>query len=248
MGPSLLVAGQSLPTFGTRNVTTRLRLRDGESNLLAGLLREQGRQTLKGSPGLLRLLVIRHLFSSTDRSVQNTDLVMPLTPRIVRGHELTQQDVSPIHIDGRGTRRRPAAGGDAGAERRRAAAHRGVGGAGPGASRRAEGAVAPVRPAVLLAPLADGASCDSVPLVAPTRSSVRLVVADASLPNGASVTAAVTEAAGAPVHNGTVVTFTATLGTVHPAEAPTARGRASAPSRPAPSPARRACGPTPAMP
>ena len=95
MGPSLLVAGQSLPTFGTRNVTTRLRLRDGESNLLAGLLREQGRQTLKGSPGLLRLLVIRHLFSSTDRSVQNTDLVMPLTPRIVRGHELTQQDVSP---------------------------------------------------------------------------------------------------------------------------------------------------------
>lgn len=98
LGPSILVAGQSLPTFGTRNVTTRLRLRDGESNLLAGLLREQDRQTLKGFPGLMRLPVLRQLFSSTDRSVQNTDIVMLLTPRIVRGHELTQQVVSPVHI------------------------------------------------------------------------------------------------------------------------------------------------------
>ena len=98
LGPPILVAGQSLPTFGTRNVATRLRLRDGESNLLAGLLREQDRQTLKGFPGLMYLPILRRLFSATDRSVQTTDIVMLLTPRIVRGHELTQQDVSPIHI------------------------------------------------------------------------------------------------------------------------------------------------------
>ena len=98
LGPSILVAGQSLPTFGTRNVVTRLRLRDGESNLLAGLLREQDRQTLKGIPGVMHLPILRHLFSSTDRSVRTTDIVMLLTPRIVRGHELTQPDVSPIHI------------------------------------------------------------------------------------------------------------------------------------------------------
>ena len=98
LGPPILVAGQSLPTFGTRNVVTRLRLRDGESNLLAGLLREQDRQTLTGFPGLMRLPILRQLFSATDRSVQTTDIVMLLTPRIVRGHELTQQHVSPIHI------------------------------------------------------------------------------------------------------------------------------------------------------
>ena len=44
------------------------------------------------------LPIPRRLFSATDRSVQTTDIVMLLTPRIVRGHELTQQDVSPIHI------------------------------------------------------------------------------------------------------------------------------------------------------
>ena len=98
LGPSILVAGQSLPTFGTRNVETRLRLRDGESNLLAGLLREQDRQTLKGIPGLMRLPIFKQLFSANDQSVQTTDIVMLLTPRIVRGHQLTQQDVSPIHI------------------------------------------------------------------------------------------------------------------------------------------------------
>ena len=102
LGPSILIAGQSLPTFGTRHVETRLRLRDGESNLLAGLLREQDRQTLKGIPGLMRLPVLRQLFSASDRSVQNTDIVMLLTPRIVRGHELTQEHVSPIHIGTQG--------------------------------------------------------------------------------------------------------------------------------------------------
>ena len=39
------------PSFGQRTVTTRLRLRDGESNLLAGLLREDERKSLTGFPG-----------------------------------------------------------------------------------------------------------------------------------------------------------------------------------------------------
>ena len=98
VGPPISVAGQSLPTFGTRNVETRLRLRDGESNLLAGLLRQEERQLLKGFPGLLRLPILRRLFSSNDESVRQTDIVILLTPRIVRAHNLTQQDVSPIHI------------------------------------------------------------------------------------------------------------------------------------------------------
>lgn len=98
LGPPILVAGQSLPTFGTRRVTTRLRLRDGESNLLAGLIRQEDRRTLRGLPGLLRLPVLRHLFGATDTAVQETDIVMLLTPRIVRAPQFTQQDVSPLHI------------------------------------------------------------------------------------------------------------------------------------------------------
>jgi general secretion pathway protein D len=92
------VAGQNLPTFGTRRVNTRLRLRDGESNLLAGLLREADRRTLSGIPGLLRLPFLNKLLAHNDDEIQQTDIVMLLTPRIVRTQELTAQDVSPIFI------------------------------------------------------------------------------------------------------------------------------------------------------
>ncbi len=98
LGANLSVAGQSLPTFGSRKVHTRLRLREGEANLLAGLLREDNSHTLSGFPGLLRLPFLNNLTSKTDDNVQQTDIVMLLTPRIIRTHELTQENLSPIYI------------------------------------------------------------------------------------------------------------------------------------------------------
>ena len=98
LGANIEVAGTSLPTFQSRRVITRLRLRDGESNLLAGLFREEERKTLRGFPGLLRIPILRSLFSSTDEQIRQTDIIMILTPRIVRTHGLTQEDLNPIHI------------------------------------------------------------------------------------------------------------------------------------------------------
>ena len=98
LGPNINVAGQSLPTFGTRRVITTLRLRDGESNLLAGLLREEDRRSLRGFPGILHLPIIKQLLSANEESIKQTDIIMLLTPRIVRTHELTQEDVDPIFI------------------------------------------------------------------------------------------------------------------------------------------------------
>ncbi len=98
LGRDVNIAGQNLPSFGSRKVRTKLRLRDGESNLLAGLLREDERRSLTGFPGILRLPILRQLFASNNNSIGQTDIVMLLTPRLVRTHELTQQDVSPIYI------------------------------------------------------------------------------------------------------------------------------------------------------
>jgi Bacterial Ig-like domain (group 1)/PKD domain len=74
------------------------------------------------------------------------------------------------------------------------------------------------------------ASCDKVPLLAPTGSSVTLTINTTSLPlNGtAEITAVVVEAAGTAPHNGTVVTFTSTLGSIEPREARTTNGLATA--------------------
>lgn len=97
-GQDTNIAGQNLPSFLSRKVITKLRLRDGESNLLAGLLREDERRALRGFPGVLRLPVVRQLFSSNDEAIRSSDIVMLLTPRIIRTHELTATDLSPIYV------------------------------------------------------------------------------------------------------------------------------------------------------
>ncbi|MGQ0735485.1 MAG: hypothetical protein ACT4QD_17755 [Acidobacteriota bacterium] len=101
-GGDVNIAGQSLPAFSSRRVTTRLRLRDGEQNLLAGLLREDERRSLSGFPGLIRMPVLQQLFGNTDANIRQTDIVMLLTPRIVRSHELTASDLAPIYIGPQG--------------------------------------------------------------------------------------------------------------------------------------------------
>ena len=97
-GQDTNIAGQNLPSFLSRKVVTKLRLRDGESNLLAGLLREDERRSLRGFPGILRLPVVKQLFSSNDEQIRTSDIVMLLTPRIIRTHELTANDLSPIYV------------------------------------------------------------------------------------------------------------------------------------------------------
>jgi general secretion pathway protein D len=93
-----------LPTFGNRAINTVIRLRDGETNLLAGLIRDDERQVLSGVPGLSDLPVLGRLFAHTRKQTQETDIVMTLTPRIVRVLDLTEEDLRPFRVgrDGEG--------------------------------------------------------------------------------------------------------------------------------------------------
>lgn len=102
LGPNINVAGTSAPSFPSRKVSTKLRLRDGESNLLAGLLREDERRAISGIPGLIHVPGLRTLFGGNDNAIAQTDIVMLLTPRIIRTHELRQQDLNPIYIGSQG--------------------------------------------------------------------------------------------------------------------------------------------------
>ncbi len=102
LGAPISVAGLSVPSFGQRNLTTRLRLRDGESNLLAGLLKEDERRSLQGVPGAVSVPLLRELFSGNDRSIAQTDIVMLLTPHIIRSPLITEADLKPIFIGPQG--------------------------------------------------------------------------------------------------------------------------------------------------
>jgi len=88
----------NLPTFGTRYIETTIRLRDGETNLLAGLIRDDERTTLDGLPGLSDLPVVGRLFGHTKKETKQTDVVLMLTPHIVRVLDLTIDDLRPFRV------------------------------------------------------------------------------------------------------------------------------------------------------
>lgn len=73
--------------IGTRNASTHLRLRDGETQLLAGLISKEDRSTTAGLPGFADLPVAGRLFSNTKDETQRTELILAITPHIVRNIE-----------------------------------------------------------------------------------------------------------------------------------------------------------------
>jgi general secretion pathway protein D len=87
-----------LPTFGNREVTTTIRLRDGETNMLAGLIRDDERTVLSGVPGLSDVPLIGRLFASNRKQTQQTDIVLTLTPHIVRVLDLQESDLRPFRL------------------------------------------------------------------------------------------------------------------------------------------------------
>jgi general secretion pathway protein D len=89
-----------LPTFGNREISTTIRLKDGETNMLAGLIRDDERTVLSGIPGLSDLPLIGHLFASNHREADQTDIILTLTPHIVRVLDLNESDLQPFVLGG----------------------------------------------------------------------------------------------------------------------------------------------------
>jgi general secretion pathway protein D len=87
-----------LPTFGNRAISTTIRLRDGETNMLAGLIRDDERTELAGVPGLSDIPVIGRLFAHNRKETQETDIILTLTPHIVRVLDLTEADLRPFRV------------------------------------------------------------------------------------------------------------------------------------------------------
>jgi general secretion pathway protein D len=72
---------------GTRNTNTTLRLRDGETQVLAGLINDEDRRSASKVPGLARLPLIGRLFSNNSDTVNKTEVVLLITPRVIRNIE-----------------------------------------------------------------------------------------------------------------------------------------------------------------
>lgn len=69
---------------GTRNASTTLRLRDGETQALAGLINDEDRKSANKVPGFGDIPLLGHLFSSHRDDSSKTEIVLLITPHIVR--------------------------------------------------------------------------------------------------------------------------------------------------------------------
>jgi general secretion pathway protein D len=87
-----------LPTFGNREINTQIRLKDGETNMLAGLIRDDEREVLQGVPGLSDIPVIGRLFAHTRTETQQTDIILTLTPHIIRVLDVSEEDLRAFRV------------------------------------------------------------------------------------------------------------------------------------------------------
>ncbi len=80
--------------IGTRTTNTALRLKDGETQILAGLIKRDEIESAQRVPGLGQLPMLGRLFSSQRSQHSKSEIVLLITPRVLRGRELPAAEVS----------------------------------------------------------------------------------------------------------------------------------------------------------
>ncbi|MSV32022.1 MAG: hypothetical protein EXQ57_05825 [Bryobacterales bacterium] len=89
------IGGIKQPVIGQRKVIHDVRLREGEMNLIGGLVKTTSTRNVSGIPGLMQIPWLGRLFSSETVDVSNNELVIALVPHIVRSQEIT-----PVNLRG----------------------------------------------------------------------------------------------------------------------------------------------------
>lgn len=97
LGPDLGTPDEPAFSIGTRNAETFMLLRDGETAILGGLIRDEDRKTRIKVPGLGDIPILGALFTSYDDQTTRTDVLLTITPRIVRAWEIPEKDLRKIY-------------------------------------------------------------------------------------------------------------------------------------------------------
>ena len=82
------IGGISQPVIGQRKVEHEIRLKEGEVNLMGGMLEDQQTKSLSGIPGLANVPILKYLFSQSNTEHRENEIVFVLIPHIVRGPDI----------------------------------------------------------------------------------------------------------------------------------------------------------------
>lgn len=89
----------SFPLFGKRELESVIRLKEGETSIVGGFVRDEIRGSLKGMPGLAKIPILGKLFGASSKDVKQTDLIFSITPRLIRRMEVTEEENKAIWSD-----------------------------------------------------------------------------------------------------------------------------------------------------
>jgi len=92
------IGGIEQPIISQRKIEHDVRLREGEVSVLGGLLGRNETKSLEGWPGLARIPFFRYFFSSEKKEVEDSEVLIVLTPRIVRLPEITEANLRAVGV------------------------------------------------------------------------------------------------------------------------------------------------------
>jgi general secretion pathway protein D len=95
-GASRDIGNLKIPTFNTRTIEGQIRVRDGETSLIGGLLQETEQLTLKGILGIQSIPILNRLLSAPTKTRVNTEMLISLTPHIIRAPHVSEDDITPL--------------------------------------------------------------------------------------------------------------------------------------------------------
>jgi pilus assembly protein CpaC len=81
---SVIIAGTTIPALSTRRVQTEVELESGQSFVIAGLMDNRMTETISKIPGLANIPLLGKLFTSRSRTRNNSELLVIVTPEVVR--------------------------------------------------------------------------------------------------------------------------------------------------------------------
>lgn len=88
----------TVPTFLTRNVQGILRVRDGETSLIGGLILGRDAETVSGLLGLPSIPILGKLLSGTVKRKEDQEILISLTPHLVRAPKITESDLTTLYV------------------------------------------------------------------------------------------------------------------------------------------------------
>ncbi len=91
------IGGITQPIISQRKVEHEIRLKEGEVSILGGLISRVDQKTLNGWPGLAQVPIFRYLFSDDKTQRQEDEVLIVLTPRVVRLPDWTRANLRPIY-------------------------------------------------------------------------------------------------------------------------------------------------------